>query len=100
MLWRAWASITRASNYKFGSMLILEIIRFEWDPVKARTNQRKHGVSFMDAMTVFEDPFALFEQDRIGETGELRWQAALLDRWLCCWWPSPFGKKERAKSVT
>jgi uncharacterized DUF497 family protein len=51
------------------------MIRFEWDPVKARTNQRKYGVTFEDAMHVFEDPYALFEQDRTGEAGELRWQA-------------------------
>ncbi len=51
------------------------MIRFEWDPVKARMNQRKHGVSFEDAMHIFEDPYALFEQDRTGETGELRWRA-------------------------
>ena len=51
------------------------MIRFEWDPVKARTNQRKHGVAFEDAMHVFDDPHALFEQDRIGEGGEPRWQA-------------------------
>jgi hypothetical protein len=48
---------------------------FEWDPVKARANQRKHGVSFEDAMHVFEDPEALFEQDRVGEGGKPRWQA-------------------------
>ena len=53
----------------------MEMIRFEWDPVKARTNLRKHGVSFEDAMHVFEDPYALFEQDRTDEAGELRWQA-------------------------
>jgi hypothetical protein len=51
------------------------MIRFEWDAVKARTNQRKHGVSFEDAMHVFEDPYALFEQDRADEAGELRWHA-------------------------
>lgn len=51
------------------------MIRFEWDLVKARTNQRKHGVSFEDAMHVFDDPWALFEQDRAEETGALRWQA-------------------------
>jgi uncharacterized protein len=51
------------------------MIRFEWDPVKAWTNQRKHGVSFEDAMHVFEDSCALLEQDRTGEAGELRWQA-------------------------
>jgi uncharacterized DUF497 family protein len=48
------------------------MIRFEWDSVKAQTNQRKHGVSFEDAMHVFEDPYALFEQDRTDEAGELR----------------------------
>jgi uncharacterized DUF497 family protein len=52
------------------------MIRFEWDPVKARTNQRKHGFTFEEAVNVFEDPYALFEQDRTDdETGELRWQA-------------------------
>jgi uncharacterized DUF497 family protein len=40
------------------------MVRFEWDPPKARTNQRKHGVTFEDAMHVFDDPYALFEQDR------------------------------------
>jgi uncharacterized protein len=51
------------------------MIRFEWDPMKARTNQWKHGVRFENAMHVFEDPYALFEQDRTGEAGEVRWQA-------------------------
>jgi len=51
------------------------MIRFEWDPAKARANQRKHGVSFEDAMHVFDDPFALFEQDRVDESGEQRWHA-------------------------
>ena len=30
------------------------MIRFEWDPAKARTNHRKHGVTFEDAMHVFD----------------------------------------------
>jgi hypothetical protein len=51
------------------------MIRFEWDPVKARSNQRKHGVTFQDAMHVFDDPHALFEQDRVDEGGAPRWQA-------------------------
>jgi uncharacterized DUF497 family protein len=51
------------------------MIRFEWDPMKARTNQQKHGITFDDAMGVFEDPHALFEQDRTGGAGEFRWQA-------------------------
>ena len=51
------------------------MLRFEWDLAKARTNQRKHGVTFEDAMHVFDDPCALFEQDRADEGGEPRWQA-------------------------
>jgi len=29
---------------------------FEWDPDKARQNHTKHGVSFDEAETVFNDP--------------------------------------------
>jgi uncharacterized protein len=44
--------------------------------MKARTNQRKHGITFEEAVNVFGDPYALFGQDRTDdETGELRWQA-------------------------
>lgn len=46
---------------------------FEWDPVKARTNRRKHGFTFENAVRVFDDPCALSLQDRIVD-GELRWQ--------------------------
>lgn len=31
---------------------------FEWDPDKDAENQRKHGVAFDEASTVFGDPFA------------------------------------------
>jgi len=34
-------------------------MRFEWDPHKAEINQRKHGVSFDEAATVFDDDEAL-----------------------------------------
>ena len=46
---------------------------FEWDPVKARSNRRKHGVTFENAVRVFGDPYAISEQDRI-EDDEIRWQ--------------------------
>jgi uncharacterized DUF497 family protein len=49
------------------------MVWFEWDDAKAKTNERKHGVRFDDAMLVFSDTYALVEQDRI-EGGELRWQ--------------------------
>ena len=29
---------------------------FEWDEQKAQTNLEKHGVSFQEAVTVFDDP--------------------------------------------
>jgi len=31
-------------------------VRFEWDTEKAKTNIRKHGVEFGEAMSVFGDP--------------------------------------------
>ena len=34
-------------------------MRFEWDPGKAGENLRKHGVSFDEAVSVFEDPLAI-----------------------------------------
>ncbi len=38
-------------------------LRFEWDPKKAASNRRKHGVSFEEARTVFYDEQALFMPD-------------------------------------
>lgn len=36
---------------------------FEWDPQKARSNQRKHAVSFDEACTVFNDGEAMIFPD-------------------------------------
>ncbi len=37
-------------------------MRFEWDPEKAASNARKHGVTFEEAQTVFQDDlFVTFE---------------------------------------
>lgn len=33
-------------------------MRFEWDEAKAQTNIHKHGVSFVEATSVFDDPYA------------------------------------------
>lgn len=33
-------------------------MRIEWDPGKARSNLRKHGVSFEEASTALSDPMA------------------------------------------
>jgi uncharacterized DUF497 family protein len=38
-------------------------ITFEWDPVKAAANLKKHGVAFDDAATAFQDPLAKLHGD-------------------------------------
>ncbi len=38
-------------------------IGFEWDEAKAKSNFRKHGVSFDDAVTVFDDRLAITLDD-------------------------------------
>ena len=41
---------------------------FDWDPVKARQNLKKHGVSFERAARIFLDPFAIsiFDEKIVG----------------------------------
>ena len=39
------------------------MVRYKWDPAKARANVEDHGVSFVEAVTVFEDDFALTRED-------------------------------------
>ena len=36
---------------------------FEWNPVKARINEAKHGISFEEAASVFGDPLSLTIMD-------------------------------------
>jgi uncharacterized protein len=48
-------------------------VRYVWDPAKAASNIRDHGISFETAIRVFADPFHASELDRI-EGGEYRWQ--------------------------
>jgi hypothetical protein len=58
-------------------------IRFEWDPRKAKSNEKKHGISFEEAQAVFfdeqallfEDPQPLHEEERfvlLGLSSSLR----------------------------
>lgn len=35
------------------------MIKFEWDTAKAASNEKKHGISFDEAKSVFYDEFAL-----------------------------------------
>jgi len=48
---------------------------FEWDDFKAETNLRKHRISFQEARRVFDDLFALVEQDLSDDFGEDRFLA-------------------------
>jgi len=41
------------------------MLRFTWDPRKAVSNLRKHGVSFNEAVTVFADPLAAMLEDAL-----------------------------------
>lgn len=35
------------------------MIEFEWNPLKAASNKKKHGISFEEAKSVFYDEFAV-----------------------------------------
>ena len=44
-------------------------MEFEWNPEKASRNATKHGVTFAEAMTVFNDPaaYTFFDPDHSAE---------------------------------
>ena len=48
-------------------------IRFDWDPRKDRRNQRKHGVGFDEASTVFADTLSITIADPDHSDDEERW---------------------------
>jgi uncharacterized DUF497 family protein len=45
---------------------------FSWDAAKARSNLKKHGVSFEEAESVFDDPWVLDWLDKEHSEEELR----------------------------
>jgi hypothetical protein len=47
-------------------------VRFEWDRHKAAINIRRHGVSFDEASTVFDDPLASIFDDEDHSLDESR----------------------------
>jgi hypothetical protein len=49
----------------------------EWDPAKARTNLRKHGIRFADAVTALEDSNAISVRDE--REDEERWVTIGMD---------------------
>ena len=48
------------------------MLEFDWDTEKAIINQEKHGVSFIEAATVFDDPFAATLYDSLHSQEEER----------------------------
>jgi len=46
---------------------------FEWYDVKAEKNVRKHGVSFDEAVTAFEDPLSISDSDPLHSDDETRY---------------------------
>jgi len=48
-------------------------VRFIWDSKKAAANSRKHGVSFEEASTAFEDELSITSADPDHSRGEHRW---------------------------
>jgi hypothetical protein len=53
-------------------------MRVEWHPAKAKSNLAKHGISFSDAETVFDDEFAISIPD-VGLLSEERFVAVGVD---------------------
>jgi uncharacterized DUF497 family protein len=53
-------------------------VEYEWDPLKANANFRKHGVPFSDAVSVLEDELALTVRDPYSEEEE-RWITVGMD---------------------
>lgn len=51
-----------------------DTFRVEWDPRKAETNLRKHGIGFEVAMFVFDDPL-IYEVEEGDAYGEARYGA-------------------------
>lgn len=54
--------------------------QLEWDPIKARQNTKKHGITFERAATVFLDPEALSIFDDEHSQQEDRWITLGIDR--------------------
>lgn len=48
-------------------------MKFEWDDNKNKLNQQKHGVTFEEARTVFDDPFQISKLDYRFSYNEERW---------------------------
>ncbi|MBE9169934.1 BrnT family toxin [Pleurocapsales cyanobacterium LEGE 06147] len=55
-------------------------MEFEWNPNKAILNVEKHGVSFQEAATVFNDPLSVTFPDPDHSIGENRYVIISISR--------------------
>jgi uncharacterized DUF497 family protein len=65
-------------------------MEFEWDEANAKANERKHGIDFTEAMSVFADPLSLTGMTptiRLMKTGISRWDIRPKDD--CLWFATP-----------
>ena len=72
---------------------------FEWDPLEARANLRKHGVAFEEASTVFLDParcHCMIQNIARLKTAELRSAFRPLAGFL--WFATPLKLSVRTKA--
>ena len=44
-------------------MYVHSMFNYQWDKNKAKTNFKKHGIYFADAVSVFEDDLAIYIED-------------------------------------
>lgn len=49
-------------------------MKFEWDETKNQNNIKKHGISFEEAKTTFNDEYALFDYDDNNSNDEDRFR--------------------------
>jgi uncharacterized DUF497 family protein len=52
-----------------------EELQFDWDPVKDESNQAKHGIAFLGAARVFDDPHRIVSNSTRPEFEEIRMKA-------------------------
>jgi uncharacterized DUF497 family protein len=60
----------------YGRAYTLDVVT--WDPDKAASNLKKHGVDFADAATVLTDELALTVSDKAADSDE-RWASLGMD---------------------
>jgi ribonuclease toxin BrnT of type II toxin-antitoxin system len=61
------------------------VYEFAWDPTKASSNLRDHGIAFDQAATVFSDPLALTVCDANSSQGRSGGSALALPRMASSW---------------